>query len=231
MMLTFWNKNKPFFYHKEINTFMEKQKKLSIVITLSFFVLVFMESINLVALSNTNVRNNVVQFISPPEISETIYFDDNIDYEKYSEVITIVFGVESDYLKSIIFEKSKEKNLNPFMVASLIYAESTWRTTARGPEVQVAVYVENELTTTNTRAYGLMQVLDIHAPALLLLNPSYNIDHGTSILMNYGDLARGNLTVLLKNYNSGPNSAYYNMPYINKIKHLMLTCERNYYSL
>ena len=63
MMLTFWNKNKPFFYHKEINTFMEKQKKLSIVITLSFFVLVFMESINLVALSNTNVRNNVVNLL------------------------------------------------------------------------------------------------------------------------------------------------------------------------
>lgn len=168
---------------------------------------------------------------SKPNIYNNINFDNRIDYDKYSSTITNIFGVNSNYLKNKIYKESRKNNLNPFMVAALITAESDWRSREIGKEVTVYVYKGNDLIPKKTRAYGLMQILDIHHPAEKLLRPEYNITAGTRILGGYKRYTGGNTSVLLKNYNSGPNSKYYDWGYINKIKKLMGLCEESYKTL
>lgn len=67
-------------------------------------------------------------------------------------------------------------------------------------------------------AMGLMQVMPFHLEKeesiYVLYNPEINIKKGCKILKTYLTRANNNLIEGLKNYNSGPNSKYYNIKYI-----------------
>ncbi|MCG8407113.1 MAG: transglycosylase SLT domain-containing protein, partial [Phycisphaerales bacterium] len=124
------------------------------------------------------------------------------------------------YYFDLIYTKSKKYQLNPFLTAAVIQAESTGKQYATGKRVVVCVKAIGRkcLKRKATRARGLMQVLPVfyhkNKPVKTLYLPHINIEKGTRILSFCQRKARGNLTVTLKNYNSGHNSSYYNRPYI-----------------
>jgi len=95
--------------------------------------------------------------------------------------------------------------LNPKFVCSLIQYESNG----------------NPYAISRSNARGLMQVMAKYhyrnRNPKDLFNVRINIKLGCRILRNYMNLAKGNLIITLKNYNSGPNSRFYNWPYIRRI--------------
>lgn len=93
--------------------------------------------------------------------------------------------------------------LDPEFVLALINAESDGKRTA----------------TSCVGAIGYMQVMPYHVRCnpSNLYQPMLNIKAGCSYLSYCIRLSSGDLIEALKNYNAGPGSRFYNMPYIKKI--------------
>ena len=121
-----------------------------------------------------------------------------------------------------IFEEiqlnSQKTGLPISILAAVIHAESRGYKYAKGKKVKVVL---NNGKTKVTRARGLMQIIpEFHwrRKALRqLYDPSHNIRVGSKYLSWCVKVANGNLKTALKNYNSGPNSKYYNWPYISEV--------------
>jgi soluble lytic murein transglycosylase-like protein len=139
---------------------------------------------------------------------------DNIDYRYFSELLKVYPWLDRN-LYDIIRIYSAEHGVDHLLVLAVIQAESNGYILATGKPV---TYNKNGEKVTY-RARGYMQVMPFHVnyPADLLYIPHNNIDKGTYILANSLRLSKGNLYTALKNYNSGPASAYYDWDYIRKI--------------
>jgi len=79
----------------------------------------------------------------------------------------------------------------------------------------------SRLATSCVGAISYMQVMPLHYPdnPNALYNPALNIKAGCWFLSYCMRLSKGDMIEALKNYNAGPASSYYNMPYIKKIMH------------
>jgi soluble lytic murein transglycosylase-like protein len=77
----------------------------------------------------------------------------------------------------------------------------------------------NRFAFSSSKARGLMQIMAFNYKGNPqdLYDPYINILTGTRIFREYLDLAKSDYGVALKNYNSGPNSKYYNLEYIRKV--------------
>ena len=109
---------------------------------------------------------------------------------------------------------SHEYSLDPHFVLALINAESEGKRTALSC----------------VGAIGYMQIMPYHMkdnPARLY-QPVANISMGCSYLSYCLRLSGGDMIEALKNYNAGPASKFYNMPYIKKIFRCYLTAKGLY---
>ena len=90
---------------------------------------------------------------------------------------------------------------------SYSYKLKTVNPRARGPKIKKL---------NGMQALGLMQVLptNYRGKASDLLNPEINIKVGSKYLAYCYRLADGNIYEATKNYNSGPNSSFYNHPHL-----------------
>lgn len=117
-------------------------------------------------------------------------------------------------LSAVVWDECYVKqNIDPYLAAALIEAESEWRMVSGKP---VKVNLPNNRSGVY-RAIGLMQVMPFNHPhgEQPLWWPDTNIRYGCLVLARY---AAGRTVVdSLKNYNSGPASNHYNWPYIRKI--------------
>lgn len=105
---------------------------------------------------------------------------------------------------------------NYLVVVPLIQAESRGKNYARGRPI----FYSNSKEVHQAR--GLMQVMPFHLngryPSKYLHYYSYNLLEGIAVFSMYFKKEKRNINRTLKSYNSGPNSRYYNWPYIKKIK-------------
>lgn len=132
----------------------------------------------------------------------------------FRAVLNEYYGQRASNYASLVWTESVAVNVNPYLTAAIIDAESSWKSSARGKDVTV------NLTDGPRQAYaiGLMQVMNFHvSDENILWNPVYNVRKGVAILSHYQAIANGNLKITIKNYNSGPASFYYNHRYINKV--------------
>lgn len=128
------------------------------------------------------------------------------------------------YTNKVFDAAYKESKILPirdaaFFVMCVIDAETggTGKPTARGKRIKIK-YRKKWI---RTRAIGLMQIIpeywvkkkDKHR----LVEPQFNIHVGVKALKEFHHMAKGNLKVTLKNYNSGPHKRYYNWKYIDAI--------------
>lgn len=102
-----------------------------------------------------------------------------------------------------VVDNAEYTGMDRQLILSVIHAES-W-----GQQFAVS----------SSGAIGYMQVMPVHYPRAPadLFDMYRNIRMGTRILRDYYVLAKGDLVQTLKNYNSGPHSTYYNIPYIRKV--------------
>ncbi|MEO0075533.1 MAG: transglycosylase SLT domain-containing protein [candidate division WOR-3 bacterium] len=148
------------------------------------------------------------QILLPLELNSK-FLDYTIAYDgvknKYSWVTRPMFLYVQYKTKDLALRNSE------FLIFSIIEHESSGYWYATGKPV----------TTKNIRARGLMQVMPFHLPKgiseRLLYHPYVNIHFGVKVFSKYYNLAGNDLLVALKNYNSGPNSSFYNQSYIIKV--------------
>ena len=118
---------------------------------------------------------------------------------------------------TVKYSNDKHNGVDHELVMAVIDAESSGNVNAIGPRVRVRA--NNRYIV--TQALGLMQIIpEFHyrfKNKTGLFEVKTNINIGVAYLSTCLRLAKGNLTVMLKNYNSGPNSSFYNWPYIKKI--------------
>lgn len=118
-----------------------------------------------------------------------------------------------------IKKASVENEIPIGLIAAIIHFESRYgygkkadyvNPSARGPRIKKLK---------NMRALGLMQVLPINykGPKEDLLNPEINIKVGSAYLAKCYRWGNGSIIETVKNYNSGPRSKFYNMPYIKNV--------------
>lgn len=116
-------------------------------------------------------------------------------------------------------EASLKYNVPEDLIMSVIQHESRGKRYALGPRVSVILRDKRGKFFRKTyRAIGLMQVMpfNYNGHQTELFDPRTNILAGTKMLAR--SMRRTNdLTVILKDYNSGPNSSYYNWKYIAKV--------------
>lgn len=105
----------------------------------------------------------------------------------------------------IIKEESRKKNVSLVFVCSIIQYESDG----------------NSKAISKAGAKGLMQLMNCHLKKNekpeIFFSDKINIDRGTAIVKDFKIRAKHDIRKTLKNYNSGPNSKYYNEKYINKV--------------
>lgn len=130
----------------------------------------------------------------------------------------------SPRLYALIKRESNRNNLRGYVkqpeafILAIIDAESSGKKKALGRRVYVAL---SSGRSGYYRAVGYMQVMPFHHDGDRedLFIPHVNIRIGVRYLAKCFELANGNQTVALKNYNSGPASSVYNWRYILKIRH------------
>ncbi|MEM5803939.1 MAG: lytic transglycosylase domain-containing protein [Candidatus Aenigmatarchaeota archaeon] len=219
-------KNKMNFIRKIMEILRIELEHLFIVFIIALFIITFLDA---------KYRYSDPILIKIIQLKNDI-FKDNYDIEK--DVITLN-KKEADFINRKILLKKVTKdvlkrefkwfnenyyywikrycNMHVIFVFSLIEAESGGYKYAIGKEVDVELYIDNKLTKIRSRAIGLMQVLNFYDNEKDLFNPKNNIEWGCNIL-NKCIIDNNNLNDVLKCYNSGQNSNYYNWKYINKIK-------------
>jgi soluble lytic murein transglycosylase-like protein len=104
-------------------------------------------------------------------------------------------------------EASIQNQIPITFIAATVRYESEGNVNAHGPRIKKLK---------GMRALGLMQVLpsNYKGKAKDLLNPEINIKVGSKYLAYCYRLADGDIYEATKNYNSGPNSSYYNHPHL-----------------
>lgn len=103
----------------------------------------------------------------------------------------------------IVYEESYLSKIDHRIVLAIINAESRFERRA----------------VSSSGAVGYMQIMPFNygGPTKNLFRTKTNIRVGVRLLKRYIDIAKGNMIIALKNYNSGPASDYYNISYIVKI--------------
>lgn len=115
-------------------------------------------------------------------------------------------------LLDVVYDTSKKYEVNPYIIAGIIKAESAFNPRA-----------QSFYRSGNPCAYGLMQVNMGAWKKELLINPmkifniSYNVDLGVQIFKKYLNMARGDLARALFYYNNGESGYYNNTKYAPKV--------------
>lgn len=117
-------------------------------------------------------------------------------------------------LHNIIQKELVGKEVPLSLVLATIQAESRWKIRAQGKPVYYKALDKR------VRAIGLMQIMPIinyRGDPKDLYRPEINLRYGIAYLNWCYKKANRNLVDTIKNYNSGPNSTFYNWPHIKKI--------------
>lgn len=106
-------------------------------------------------------------------------------------------------LFDIIFEESRYASFDYKLALAIADAESDF----------------NPKVVSYAGAVGVMQVMpfNYNGPTKDLFDPRTNVRAGIAEMKGHLKTARGNIVEALKNYNSGPHSKHYNVPYIKQI--------------
>jgi soluble lytic murein transglycosylase-like protein len=129
---------------------------------------------------------------------------ENLNYKEYIILKDNFKWLTRDRFK-IIKEESNNKNVSPALICSIIKYETNG----------------NSKAISKAGAKGLMQLMPCHLKKNedknTFFDEKINISRGTAVLGDYRNRAKYDIRKTLKNYNSGPNSKYYNEKYINKV--------------
>lgn len=176
-----------------------KTKKIYILVTILMVVTLLMTaSVVLMAvqrgknLKKINSLQSTVEQLSA-NLDEVRIHKENADFFNFKEKTFQLKYPEFARITNIVYRKSKEFGLNPYLVMALIQVESNF----------------DRYAVSSAGAYGLMQinysvwkkVYDIKREKLF--DKEYNIDLGLRILTHYIRKSSGNLFLALQWYNGG----------------------------
>jgi len=119
-------------------------------------------------------------------------------------------------IAAVILKTSKETNLDPLLITSLIYTESTFRPLANSKAGAVGLM---QVRFSVWKDHSILKYNKVNSREKLFWIEN-NIKCGTTILKKYLDEAENNIVIALNRYHTGSrtiNKKPYEIAYVNKI--------------